>query len=109
MSVLKYFKNIPRSPPHRATCPKCNFFSSNSQRGPWQKKGACRPPNGQQGLVAHPRGDRPLSPVGGGDRPLFFVRDLVANLKKKITLRACRPMGGDRGIFLKYFKTDIYF
>ena len=62
MSVLKYFKNIPRSPPHRATGPKCNFFSSNSQRGPWQKKGgmsppqwatgACRPPQGRQELVA---------------------------------------------------------
>jgi len=61
-------------------------------------RGPCRPPTG----------DRPLSPVGG-DMPLFFARDLVANLKKKITLRACRPMGGDRGIFLKYFKTDIYF
>ena len=63
MSVLKYFKNIPRSPPHRATCPKCNFFSSNSQRGPWQKKGH----------VAHPRGDRGLSPVGGatGSLPLY--------------------------------------
>ena len=67
MSILKYFKNIPRSP-HRATGPKCNFFSSNSQRGPWQKKGACRLPNGRQGPVAHPRGDRGLSPVGGGDR-----------------------------------------
>ena len=53
-------------------------------------------------------GRGPCRPLGG-DRPLFFARDLVANLKKKITLRACRPMGGDRGIFLKYFKTDIYF
>ena len=26
MSVLKYFKNISRSPTHRATDPKCNFF-----------------------------------------------------------------------------------
>ena len=61
MSVLKYFKNISWSPPHRATGPNCNFFSSNSQRGPWQKKGlsptqgatgACRPPQGRQGPVA---------------------------------------------------------
>ena len=46
MSVLKYFKNIPRSPSHRATGPKCNFFSSNLQRSPWRKKGGetCRPP-----------------------------------------------------------------
>ena len=48
MSVLKYFKNIPRSPPHRTTGPKCNFFSSNSQRGPWQKKGSVAP-QGRQG------------------------------------------------------------
>ena len=67
MSVFKYFKNIPRSPSHRATGPKCNFFSSNLQRSPWRKKkkGACRLPNGRQAPVAHPRGDRPLSPVGG--------------------------------------------
>ena len=29
--------------------------------------------------------------------------------EKKITLRACRPMGGDRRVSLKIFKTDIYF
>ena len=55
MSVLKYFKTIPGRP-MGATCPKCNFFSSNLQRSPWRKKG---------GPVAHPSGDRPLSPVGG--------------------------------------------
>ena len=66
MSVLKYFKNIPRSPSHRATGPKCNFFSPNLQRSPWRKKrGACRPSNGRQGPVAHPWGDRGLSPVEG--------------------------------------------
>ena len=74
MSVLKYFKNIPRTPSHRATGPKCNFFSSNLQRSPWKKKkwGACRPPNGRQGPVAHPSGDRGLSPVGGATGPPFF-------------------------------------
>ena len=74
MSVFKYFKNIPRSPSHRATGPKCNFFSSNLQRSPWRKKrGTCRPPNGRQGPVAHPSGDRVLSPVGGATAPpLFF-------------------------------------
>jgi len=66
MSVLENFKNIPRSPSHRATGPKCNFFSSNLQRSPWRKKkGACRPPDGRQGPVAHPWGDRGLSPVEG--------------------------------------------
>ena len=64
MSVLKYFKNTPRSLPPRATDSKCNFFSSNLQRGPWQKKEH----------VAPPTGDRGLSPVWGGDRvpsPLY--------------------------------------
>ena len=64
MFVLKYFKNIPRSPSHRATGPKCYFFSSNLQRSPWRKK--------KGGPVAHPSGDRGLSPVGGGDSPPFF-------------------------------------
>ena len=56
----------------------------------------------------HPTGDRPLSPLGwatgpyrpGGRQTLFFyARDLVANLKKKITLRAYRPMGATGGYF----------
>ena len=51
------------------------------------------------GPVAPGVGDRPLSPVGGGATGLFFSRDLIVNLKKKITLKACRPMGGDRGYF----------
>src|SRR6185312_10431791 len=64
MSVLKYFKNIPRSPSHRATGPKCNFFLQTCNEVPGEKKGGtCRPPNGRQGPVAHPSGDRP---------PLFF-------------------------------------
>ena len=62
MSVLKYFKNTPRSPPHRATGPKCNFFS-NSQRGPCQKKGTCRPPNGRQEPVARWGGRQGPSPL----------------------------------------------
>ena len=81
MSVLKYFKNIPRSPSHRATGQKCNFFSSNLQRNPWRKKrGGLSPPNGRQGPVAHPSGDRVLSPVGGGDRspPFFFQRPILS-------------------------------
>ena len=76
MSVLKYFKNIPRSPSHRATGPKCNFFSSNSQRSPWRKKkdlspvggatGACRPAHGRPPLgPAHSRGRGPVAPPAG--------------------------------------------
>ena len=77
MSVLKYFKNIPRPPSHKATGPKCIFFSLNLQRSPWRKKkgGPVAPPNGRQDPVAHPSGDRPLSPVGGATGPPFFSRD----------------------------------
>ena len=71
MSVLKYFKNTPRSPPHRATGLKCNFFIQicNEVLG---KKGAGRPPNGRQGgPVAPPSGDRWARPMGaaGGLSP----------------------------------------
>ena len=76
MSVLKYFKNIPRSPSHRATDPKCNFFSSNLQRSPWRKKvpgkkGACRPQRATG--PCRPRCGR-HAPVArwGGDRVLCF-------------------------------------
>ena len=61
MSVLKYFKTTPRSPYGGATGPKCNFFSSNLQRGSWQKK--------TRGPVAPPTGDRGLSPTPGATGP----------------------------------------
>ena len=46
---FEIFQNYPRSPYGGTTDPKCNFFSSNLQRGSWQKKckGACRPPEGR--------------------------------------------------------------
>ena len=59
MSVLKYFKNTPRSPPHRATGLKCNFFLQIRNEVPGEKR-PCRLPNGRQGPVAHPWGDRGL-------------------------------------------------
>ena len=57
-----------------------------------------------------PEGGRqaPLSPVGGRQAP-FFSRDLVANLNKKITLKAYRPMGGDRGGIFEIFQNDHIF
>ena len=61
MSVLKIFKNTPRSPYGGRQALDVNFFSSNLQRGPWPKKnerGPVAPPNGRQGPVAHPRGDK---------------------------------------------------
>jgi len=53
------------------------------------------PPNGRQG-----RGRQGPVARWGAAGP-FFSRDLVANLKKKITLKTYRPMGGRPGVFLK--------
>ena len=64
MSVLENFKNIPRSPSHRATGPKCNFFSPNLQRSPWRKKGGpVAPQRATGGPVAPPPLGRPMGPA----------------------------------------------
>ena len=102
MSVLKYFKNIPRSPPIRRQALSVIFSSSNSQRDPWQKKGACRPPNGRQGPVAHPRGDRPLSPVGGR-QALFFQGPRCEFEEKKLHLGPV-ALWGATGVIFKIFQ-----
>ena len=73
MSVLKYFKNTPRSPPHRATGLKCNFFFQIRNEVLGKKKGP----------VAPQTGDRGLSPTPGATG-------------------ACRPLGGDRVPFALY-------
>ena len=52
-----------------------------------------------RGVTPVARGGAPPCRPRGGDRPPFFFKDLVMNLKKKIKLRACRSMGGDRGYF----------
>ena len=55
--------------------------------------------NGGQGLY---RGEGPCRPPTGGDRPpciFFFAQGPPCKFEKKITLRACRPMGGAGGIF----------
>ena len=73
MSVLKYFKNIPRSPSHRATGPMFNFFFQICNEVPGEKKegslsppqratGPCRPPQGRQAPVAR---------WGGRQGPVF--------------------------------------
>ena len=86
MSVLKYFKNIPRSPSHRATGPKCIFFFQICNEVPGEKKtspvarwgatGACRPAHGRPPLgPAHGRGRGPVAPPAG-DRgyPLYKLK-----------------------------------
>ena len=81
MSVLKYFKNIPRSPPHRATGLKCKFFFQNRNEVPGKKSpvapqratGACRPAHGRPAAGPNPRaaGGPVAPPVGdrGGLSP----------------------------------------
>ena len=54
MSVLKYFKNIPRSPSHRATGPKCNFFFQICNEVPGKKSHVSRW-GGDRGLSPSPR------------------------------------------------------
>ena len=99
MSVLKYFKNIPRSPPIGRQTLSVIFFFKFATRSLAKKKGAYRPPNGRQGPVAHPRGDRGLLPDGGGDRgpspylspgrhsPPFFLSFEPKNSGKKRGVR----------------------
>ena len=75
MSIFKYFKNIPRSPSHRATGQSVIFFLQICNEVPGEKKGgAGRPPNGRQGgPVAPPRatnGPGPRARQGGLSPPL---------------------------------------
>ena len=57
MSVLKYFKNIPRSPPIGRQALSVIFFFKFATRS-LAKKRACRPAQGRQGPVARWGGDR---------------------------------------------------
>ena len=72
MSVLKYFKNIPRSPPIGRQALSVIFFFKFATRSLAKKRGlsptqratgACRPPQGRLGPVAHWGGDRIPSPL----------------------------------------------
>ena len=111
MSVFKYFKNIPRSPSHRATGPMCNFFFKFATKSLEKKKqalspvggatGACRPAHGRPPLgPAHSRGRGPVAPPPAGDRgthpykradpPLpssFESENSTKNLEKKRGVR----------------------
>jgi len=70
MSVFKYFKNIPRSPSHRATGPMCNFFFKFATKSLEKKKQA-------------------LSPVGGATAPPFFFSDFYFCRDLFWAIRAC--------------------
>ena len=70
MSVFKYFKNIPRSPSHRATGPMCNFFFKFATKSLEKKKGACRPPQ---------RATGPCRPLGGRQGPVLPGQQSLLN------------------------------
>ena len=63
MSVLKYFKNIPRSPSHRATGPKCNFFFFKFAMKSLEKKKAQSYVGGATGACRPAHGGPPLGPA----------------------------------------------
>ena len=86
MSVLKYFKNIPRSPLIGRQALSVIFFFKFATRSLAKKRGLL-PPNRRQGPVAHPRGDRGLSPVGGRQGPSPYIspgRHPLCHLSLKI-------------------------
>ena len=66
MSVLKYFKNIPRSPPIGRQTLIVIFFFKFAMKSLAEK-------NNARGLSPPPTGDRPLSPTPGatGSLPLY--------------------------------------
>ena len=72
MSVLKYFKNIPRSPSHRATGPMCNFFFQICNEVTGEKKGGLSPPQRATGPCRPPQGRQAPVARWGGDRVLCF-------------------------------------
>ena len=72
MSILKYFKNTPRSPPIGRQA-LSEFFFQICNEVPGNKKKPCRPLGGRQGPVAQPTGDRrwarPTGAAGGLSPP----------------------------------------
>ena len=66
----------------------------------------CRPQEGRPAPLAGPLACRPWGATG----PLFFFsRDFVANLKKKITFKACRPHRAIGVYFWKFPKQTYIF
>ena len=91
MSVLQYFKNTSRSPLIGRQAQSVIFFLQIRNEVPGEKKGACRPPNGRQA-------------------PFFFLQEPRCEFEeKKLHFGPVALWKGDRSIFLKYFKTEIYF
>ena len=80
MSVLKYFKNIPKL--HIGRHAQCVIFFLICHEVPGEKK--------RGGPVARWGGDRPLSPLRWATGPLPGAGTSL-QIPKKITLGSCRP------------------
>ena len=77
-------------------------WQGNDGQGLYREGGPCCPWGGRQAPVAR----------WGGDRPpfiFFLARDLVTNLKKKITFRAYRPPIGRPGYIFEIFRNGHIF
>ena len=100
MSVLKYFKNIPRSPPIGRQALSVIFFLQIRNEVPGEKKGGLSPTPGATGACR---------PLGGGDRvpfirpgrhmPPFPLSFESKNSGKKLECLPCCY------IFLKWWKS----
>ena len=82
MSVFKYFKNIPRSPSHRATGPMCNFFFKFATKSLEKKKRPIAPPTGDRGLSPTPGATGACRPLRGRQAS-HSLCDLSLKIQKK--------------------------
>ena len=74
MSVLKYFKNIPRSPPIGRQALSVIFFFKFATRSLAKKKGLSPPPHtGDRGLSPTPGATGACRPLGGRQGPLHPI------------------------------------
>ena len=73
MSVLKYFKNTPRSPPIGRQALSVIFFLQIRNEVPGKKKETCRPPTGDRGLSPTPGATGPVARWGGDRVPPPYI------------------------------------
>ena len=85
MSILKYFKNIPRSPSHRATGPMCNFFFKFATKSLEKKKSPVAPPTGDRGLSPTPGATELCRPPEGRPPLSTLYTFLSEQLPKRAT------------------------
>ena len=73
MSILKYFKNTPRSPPIGRQALSVIFFLQIRNEIPGKKKGHVAPPTGDRGLSPTPGATGACRPLGGATGSLPHI------------------------------------